>query len=257
MQLSSVATESIKIIDVAPNPSKPVENLDDPENEEVAPTKGRKRKAPVLKKGKEKDLLKEGPTKKCPFLASHFSKKAHLAKVFTPFYSFLSFLFLFFFPYSSLLSSNLVLGEFRAILHLLTLQKLQMIKNHRRPRYFNSSTSSLVTTFHSAIHGEEVDRGEEEHVEMRTTLGQKNPHEDDSVVSPAMDKDAVLVDDEEREVVDQPSKGLPSIPTIIISGSTYAETFDPHPTEGTLLRTEVNDDDDDADVDFSDLSAFD
>ena len=35
------------------------------------------------------------------------------------------------------------------------------------------------------------------------------------------------------------------------------ETFDPHPTEGTLLRTEVNDDDDDADVDFSDLSAFD
>ena len=91
---------------------------------------------------------------------------------------------------------------------------------------------------------------------MTTTSGQKNLYEDDSVVSPAVDKDAVLVDDEEREVIDQPSKGLPSIP-IIISGSTHTETFDPHPTEGTLLQTNVDDDDDDADVNFGDLSAFD
>lgn len=65
----------------------------------------------------------------------------------------------------------------------------------------------------------------------------------------------MLVDDKEREVIDQPSKGLLSIPTIIISGSTHAKTFDPKPAKGTLLRADV-DDDDDADVDFGDLSTF-
>ena len=58
---------------------------------------------------------------------------------------------------------------------------------------------------------------------MRTTSGQKNPHEDDNVVSPAVDKDAIPVDDEEKEVVDQPSKSLP----ILISRSTHAETLVP------------------------------
>ena len=69
----------------------------------------------------------------------------------------------------------------------------------------------------------------------------------------------MLVEDEEREVVDQPSKGLPVVPTIIIFGSTHTETLDPHPAEGMLLRTGVDDDDDDddADVDFGNLSAFD
>ena len=38
-----VATESIKITDVAPEPVKPIENWDDPEDEEEeAPVKGRK-----------------------------------------------------------------------------------------------------------------------------------------------------------------------------------------------------------------------
>ena len=76
------------------------------------------------------------------------------------------------------------------------------------------------------------------------------------MVSSSVDKDVVLVNDEEREVVDQPSKGLPSIPTIIISGLTHAETFDPKPAEGTLLQAD-DDNDDDVDVDFGDLSAFD
>ena len=66
---------------------------------------------------------------------------------------------------------------------------------------------------------------------MRTTSGQKNPHEDDSVVSPAVDKDAIPVDDKEREVVDQPSKSLP----ILISGSTHAETLVP-PHEDTAVE---------------------
>ena len=84
---------------------------------------------------------------------------------------------------------------------------------------------------------------------MRTTSGQKNPHEDDSVVSPAVDKDAIPVDDEEREVVDQPSKSLP----ILISGSTHAETLAP-PHEDTAVETAA---DDEGDIDFGDLDAFD
>ena len=42
---------------------------------------------------------------------------------------------------------------------------------------------------------------------MKTTSGQKNLHEDDSVVSLALDKDVIIVDDEEKKAVDQPEKG--------------------------------------------------
>ena len=59
--------------------------------------------------------------------------------------------------------------------------------------------------------------GEEE---MKTTLGQKSPHDDDNVFSPALDKDTDVVDDEEREVVDQPEKEPIHIPSILILRST-------------------------------------
>ena len=55
---------------------------------------------------------------------------------------------------------------------------------------------------------------------LKTTSGQKNPHEDESVVSPALDKDAVIIDDEGKEAIDHSEKEPAHILTIIISGST-------------------------------------
>ena len=75
LQLSFATAKSIKITDVALDPSKSIENWDNPKDEEAALTKGRKRKAPASKKGKEKDPPKEGPTKKAPFFRATFQRK--------------------------------------------------------------------------------------------------------------------------------------------------------------------------------------
>ena len=92
-QISFVATESIKIVDIAPDPVKAVENWDDPEDEEDTPAKGQKRKAPASKKGKEKESQKGVLAKKRPFLLSSFSKKAPSAKVIFDIFFFLFFFF--------------------------------------------------------------------------------------------------------------------------------------------------------------------
>ena len=91
---------------------------------------------------------------------------------------------------------------------------------------------------------------------MKTNLGQKNPHEDDSVVSPILNKDVVIIDDEEKEAVDQPSKEPALISTIIIYGSANVGITLPKVAQETLQRADDDDDDDD-DVDFSDLSTID
>ena len=84
--------------------------------------------------------------------------------------------------------------------------------------FFSCYLISFSCFQNDALHlGEEVfeehkDAGEEG---FKTASGQKNSHDDDSVVSPAVDKDAIIVDDEEGEAVDLPSKELASIPTFI------------------------------------------
>ena len=75
------------------------------------------------------------------------------------------------------------------------------------------------------------------------------------MVSLVVDKD-VIVNDEEKEAVDQPSKEIVEIPTIIISGSTNMATTHLKPADKKLVKTNDGDDDDDH-VDFGDLSAFD
>ena len=55
---------------------------------------------------------------------------------------------------------------------------------------------------------------------MKTTLGKKNPHNDNSVASPTLDKDTVIIDHEGIEVVDQPEREPAHMLTIIISRST-------------------------------------
>ena len=75
------------------------------------------------------------------------------------------------------------------------------------------------------------------------------------MVSPTVDKDLVIVDDEEREAIDHPSKETIAIPTIIIFGSTNVVTAHPKPTDEKLKGTNDGDDNDD-NIDFGDLSAF-
>ena len=65
-------------------------------------------------------------------------------------------------------------------------------------------------------------------------------------MSPAVDKDAVIVDDEEGEAVDLPSKEPASIPTII-SVSTNVEATHPKPTEEKQGADDCDDNDDDVD----------
>ena len=84
---------------------------------------------------------------------------------------------------------------------------------------------------------------------MKTTSRQKNPHEDDYVVSPTLDKDAIVVNDREKEAVDQLGKKSVEIPTIMIFGSTQV-----HVVSLELAHEKIQEDDD---VDFDDLSTFD
>ena len=60
---------------------------------------------------------------------------------------------------------------------------------------------------------------------LKTPSAQKNPYEDDSVVSPALDKDAIIVHDEGKKAVDQPAREPAHIPTIIILGSTQVNVL--------------------------------
>ena len=62
------------------------------------------------------------------------------------------------------------------------------------------------------------------------------------MVSPTLDKDAIVVDSGEKKAVDQPQKGPAQIPTIIISASTSLNAFPSGPAQDKTQ--EANDDDD-------------
>ena len=52
------------------------------------------------------------------------------------------------------------------------------------------------------LHGDRVEGDKRMDGEgLKTTSGQKNPHEDDSMVPPALGKDAILIDDQ-KEAID-------------------------------------------------------
>lgn len=71
-----------------------------------------------------------------------------------------------------------------------------------------------------------------------------------------MDKDAIIVNDGEKEAVDQPERGLAHIPTTFISRLTNVRTFLPKPADEKFEGANDGDNDDD-DVDFGDFSTFD
>ena len=77
------------------------------------------------------------------------------------------------------------------------------------------------------------------------------------MVSPALEKDAIIVDDEEKKDVNQPKKELAHIPPIILLGSTQVNVLSFEPIQEKVQKAQNNDDDNDDDVDFGYLSAFD
>ena len=101
------------------------------------------------------------------------------------------------------------------------------------------------------LHGEEVEK-ENLAEELKTTSGQKNPHEDNNVVSPALNKDVIPIDDE-KEAVGKPERALTLSLPILISGSTQASASPPQPVQ--ILPPPA--DDDDNEVNFGNPNAFD